>query len=44
MLVGVGGEADVGGDVREEAGFGIWPEVGVLAEAEADGWTQGGGF
>lgn len=37
----VGDEADVGVEVREEAGFGIWPEEGVLAEA---GWTQGGGF
>lgn len=36
VLVGVGDEAGVGVEAREEACFGTWPEVGVLAETKAD--------
>lgn len=42
--VGVGDEDDVCAEVRDDACFWTWPEVGALAETEADGCTQEGGF
>ena len=42
VLVGAGDEEDVCADVRDDACFWTWPEVGALAET--DGCTQGGGF